>query len=84
MTERRVQIGGRVLDPGRKGIAGAVVELADTGVRERTDAEGRFTFKQITGGAHTIRASAVGFGPRQQAFVVPGAPEDYVITLVPL
>jgi hypothetical protein len=84
MTERLFQIGGRVLDQANNGIAGALVDILGTGVRESTRADGRFTFKHISAGPHTLRAVAVGFQPGQQALTVPGAPEDYVITLAPL
>jgi protocatechuate 3,4-dioxygenase beta subunit len=84
MTDRLFQIGGRVLDQAGRGVRNALVDVLETGVRERTDQTGRFTFGRIAAGPHTLRATAVGFQPRQQALTVPGASEDYVITLAPL
>lgn len=89
VEETLVQIGGRVLnpvilDPAARGIADAIVDVLDAGVRTRTDAEGHYSFVRIPSGAHTIRVVAVGFEPKTQSLVVPGRSQDYEITLTPL
>jgi len=83
-TETVIQIGGRVLDPAAQGVAGALVDILDAGLRETTDSEGQFNFESVPAGPHTIRAVAVGFQPQTQPLTVPERPEDYVITLTPL
>jgi hypothetical protein len=82
--ESLVQVGGRVLDPTAQAVAGAIVDILDAGLRETSDADGRFSFLRVPTGAHTLRAVASGFQPKTQPLVVPGRPEDYEITLAPL
>jgi hypothetical protein len=84
LPEMLLQVGGRVLDPLGKGIAGAQVDVLEAGVRDFSDDEGRFLLLAVPSGAHTIRAVASGFVPKTQPITVPGRPEDYEITLVPL
>jgi Pvc16 N-terminal domain/Carboxypeptidase regulatory-like domain len=79
-----VQIGGRVLDPGGSGVAGATVDLLDPRLRTRTDAEGRYQFPRVPAGARTFRVIAVGFQPQAQAITVPATPDAYDVTLTPL
>lgn len=79
-----VHVGGRVLDGSGDGVAGALVDVLDAGLRQTTDDNGNFDFLEVLPGAHTIRAVAPGFQPQSQPFTVPGRPEDYVITLTPL
>jgi hypothetical protein len=84
-----VQVGGRVLDLAARGIAGALVDILDatlqeTGLRETTDAEGRFSFVRVPTGTQNLRAVASGFQDKTQQLVVPGRQEDYEITLAPL
>jgi len=83
-VETLIQVGGRVLDNNNKGVAGALVDLLDVGLRTNTNNDGEFDFAQVAAGAHTVRAVAVGFQPQTQPFTVPAKPEDYVITLTPL
>jgi hypothetical protein len=82
--ETMVQVGGRVLDPAAQGVAGALVDILDVGLRGTSDAEGRFSFLQVPSGAHSVRAVASGYQPKTQPLVVPGRPEEYEITLAPL
>jgi Pvc16 N-terminal domain/Carboxypeptidase regulatory-like domain len=84
ISERLVQIGGRVLGAGGPPLSDAYVDIPDTGLQTRTDSEGRFTFSRVPVGTHTIRAVAVGFSLRTQPLVVPGQPEDYEVSLTPL
>jgi hypothetical protein len=79
-----VQIGGRVLDPIGNGIANARVDIVDTGQQVTTDSQGRYVLPRVSVGTHTLRAVATGFEPRTQTLIVPGRPEDYEITLIPL
>jgi hypothetical protein len=84
-----VQVGGRVLDLAARGIAGALVDILDatlqeTGLRETTDAEGRFSFVRVPIGTQNLRAVASGFQDKTQQLVVPGRQEDYEITLARL
>ncbi len=84
-----LEVGGRVLDLAAHGIAGALVDVLDatlqeTGLRETSDAEGRFSFLRVPAGTQNLRAVATGFQAKTQPLVVPGRPEDYEITLAPL
>jgi hypothetical protein len=79
-----VQVGGQVLSNAGQTIAGALVDITDAELRTTTNAEGFYSFSRVPQGAHTIRVVAVGFNPQTQPLVVPGRPEDYVITLIPL
>jgi uncharacterized protein DUF4255/carboxypeptidase family protein len=82
--EAWVQVGGRVLDPTSQGVAGALVDILDVGLRGYCDLDGRFSFLRVPAGAHRLRAVATGFQPKTQPLDVPGRPEDYEITLAPL
>jgi hypothetical protein len=79
-----VQVGGQVLSNTGQTISGALVDITDAGLRTTTNAEGFYSFSSVPSGAHTIRVVAVGFNPQTQPLVVPGQPEDYVVTLIPL
>lgn len=79
-----LQIGGRVVDQTATGVAGALVDLPDAGLRQTTDAAGQFAFQPVSAGPHSIQVVAVGFQPATQNVTVPGAPEDFVIQLTPL
>lgn len=78
------QVGGRVVDGGGHGLAGAVVDVLDAGLRATADAEGRYSFVRVPAGARTLRAVAVGFEPLTRAVTVPGPPEEFELTLNPL
>jgi hypothetical protein len=67
-----------------RGIAGALVDIVDTGLQAKTDAEGRYTFLRVPPGQHEIRAAVNGFEPKTQPLVVPARPEDYDIIVTPL
>lgn len=54
-------------------IANATTTLVELGRSVQTDAQGRFTFSEITGGGHTLRAEAAGFATLDTAITVPGA-----------
>ncbi|MDZ7268447.1 MAG: Pvc16 family protein [candidate division KSB1 bacterium] len=84
IDETWIQIGGRVLNPTGQGIANALVDIIDAGLRTPTDAEGRYSFPRVPVGTRTIRVVAVGFAPKTQSVPVPGRPEDYEIILTPL
>jgi hypothetical protein len=81
VEETLIQIGGRVMDSSGKGIATAIVDILDAGLRTQTDPEGRYSFLRVPAGTHTIRVTAIGFEPTTQSLVVPGNSEDYEITL---
>jgi hypothetical protein len=78
------QIGGRVVDLTSTGVAGALVDILDAGLRQTTDSSGQFAFQPISLGVHSIRVVAVGFQPKTKNVTVPGPPEDFVIQLTPL
>lgn len=79
-----IHVGGQVLDNLGNGVASALVDILDAGLRQTANDQGQFDFLEVSPGAHTIRAVATGFKPQTQPFTVPGKPEDYVITLTPL
>jgi hypothetical protein len=83
-TETLLQVGGRVLDGSGDGVAGAVVDLLDTGSRAMTNDEGRYLLSQVPAGNRSLRVAATGFQIQTQSVPVPGAPDDYDITLTPL
>jgi hypothetical protein len=82
--DRLLQIGGRILSGPGQGIADALVDITDAGLRTRTDTEGSYSFSRVPAGPRTIRVVAVGFQPETRVVDVPGKPEDYDITLTPL
>jgi hypothetical protein len=82
--EQWTQIGGRVVTAGGLGIPDALVDMLDAGLRARSDADGRYSFVRAPLGAHNIRVVATGFQPKTQPLTVPGKPEDYDVTLIPL
>jgi hypothetical protein len=82
--EQVLHVGGRVMDNTAQGIAGAMVDILDAGLRTTSDDGGNFDFPDVQPGAHTLRAVATGFAVKSQALTVPGSPEDYEITLAPL
>jgi len=84
VEETWVQIGGRVRNGGGQVIPDALVDIMDAGLRTTTDNEGRYSFSRVPVGTYNIRVVAVGFEPKTQSLVVPGRPEDYDITLIPL
>jgi Pvc16 N-terminal domain/Carboxypeptidase regulatory-like domain len=79
-----IQIGGRVLAQGGDGLAGAVVDIVDLRLRTRSREEGRYSFPRVPPGTHTVRVVAEGFTPQTQPLVVPGGPDNYVVSLTPL
>jgi hypothetical protein len=79
-----LSVGGRVLDPAGKGIAGAQVDLLEAGRRTVTEKEGRFRLLRVPTGTQTLRAAATGFETETKPVTVPGLPADYEITLQPL
>lgn len=87
--EALLELGGQVVDPLSKGIAGALVDVLDAGMNpttpsQTTDSIGRFVFSQVTAGTYQLRAFATGFKPQVQAVTIPGMPDDYVVQLTPL
>ena len=82
--ETLIQFGGRVIDSAAHGLANALVDILDMGLRETTDENGQFTFPNVSAGAHNVRAQATGFKPESQTVTVPDLPNNYVIQLAPL
>ncbi|HUS12541.1 MAG TPA: Pvc16 family protein [Pyrinomonadaceae bacterium] len=66
------------------GVADALVDVVDAGLRTQSTRDGRYSFTQVPVGTHTVRAVAVGFEPKTQSLVVPALPENYDINLMPL
>jgi hypothetical protein len=83
-SETLVQFGGRVIDNNSNGLAGALVDILDMGLRETTDGSGQFNFANVSAGAHNVRAIATGFKAQTVSMSVPGLPNSYVIQLAPL
>jgi hypothetical protein len=84
-TENWVQIGGQVVAAASPaGVAGAVVDLVDLGLRTTTGTDGRYTFLRVPLGTHSLRAVAVGFRPLVQPVNVPGNLNEYDLTLISL
>jgi Pvc16 N-terminal domain/Carboxypeptidase regulatory-like domain len=87
VVETLIQVGGRVLDNTKQGIAGALVDLMDGGeivLRTTSNNDGEFDFAEVVAGTHTVRVAATGFQLQTQPFTVPAKSEDYVVTLTPL
>jgi Pvc16 N-terminal domain/Carboxypeptidase regulatory-like domain len=84
VAERLLQIGGRVLTPTGQGVADALVDVLDTGVRTRSDEAGRYLLDRVPAGSHTLRVAAVGFQPKTQPLQVPDLPSGYEVTLTPI
>jgi hypothetical protein len=82
--ETLVQIGGRVQQAGAPGavVTGAEVRLAELGLVAHSDAQGRFTFANLSPGSYRLRAEAQGFKAVEKSIQVPGGLGDYDITLV--
>jgi len=78
-----VELGGRVVSAPGVGLAGAVVDVLDAGLRARTDQDGRFTFPMVPAGTRTFRAMATGFQSVEVSRPVPGRPDEYVFQLTP-
>ena len=81
--ETHYQIGGYVLGPSGQIIRGATVELAGTGFRAQTDAEGRYLFTRAPAGTRTLNAQAAGYNLASKSITIPGSTQDYTITLTP-
>jgi hypothetical protein len=80
-----IGIGGRVLaQPTGAGLADAVVDITDLSLRTRSREEGHYSFPRVPPGTHTVRVIARGFMPQTQPLVVPGGPDNYVVSLAPL
>ena len=83
-TETLIQFGGRVIDNNSNPLSGALVDVLDMGLRETTDDNGQFNFRNVTAGAHNVRALATGFKAQTKTMTVPDLPDNYVIQLAPL
>jgi TonB-linked SusC/RagA family outer membrane protein len=55
-------VSGTVTGTGGQPVAGASVAVTGTTLGAQTDAAGRFTIQGVPAGAHTLRASAAGYG----------------------
>lgn len=82
-------VSGTVSDDNGAAIASARVELLTsqqaTLATTTTDAQGRFTFSNVTRGSYQIIATREGFGTRRAALTVPGSADSNVnLTLNPL
>ena len=84
LSETGIQFGGQVVDGASHGLAGAMVDILDMGLRETTDGNGQFNFANVSAGAHNVRALATGFKVHTQTVTVPDLPNNYVIQLAPL
>jgi hypothetical protein len=82
--ETLVHFAGRVIDNNSNGLAGALVDVLDMGLRATTDDSGQFNFVNVRAGAHNVRAIATGFKAQTVSMTVPDLPNNYVIQLAPL
>jgi hypothetical protein len=83
-AETLIQIGGRVtVGASDTVITGAEVTLVEPGLAATTDAEGRFTFANLSPGSYQLQAQAAGYAPVEKAIEVPGALGEYDVGLVP-
>jgi hypothetical protein len=79
-----LQFGGQALDNLGHGVAGALVDVLDEGLRTGTGDDGRFVFSGVTAGVHTVRVVATGFKPFTANVTVPGVPGSFQFALSPL
>jgi hypothetical protein len=69
-TQDLFHIGGQVKGANKLPVAGAAVELKNTGLRSVTDAEGRYQFGPLAKGSYTVRVQA-GQSVKEVNIVVP-------------
>jgi hypothetical protein len=84
-AETLIEIGGQVMAAGAPGatLTGAKVSLVELDLAAISDAEGRFTFSNLSPGSYHLRAEAAGYTPVEKVITVPGALGDYDIALQP-
>ena len=74
---------GRVVDPQGAAIANAEVTLIGSGrpLSGRSAVDGTFSFEGVADGPHTLRVTAAGFSPAQQALRIDSATRALTIAL---
>jgi len=84
---RLYSIGGQVTDAGGMPFSGVAIS-ADAGMTTTTSATGRYTFTDVTMGAHTLTPILTGytFHPLTRTVILPpdGAYEDFTISTGPV
>lgn len=80
----RVTLSGQVIDrsTGRP-LEGAIVEVAGTHQQATTDAEGRFSFRRVRAGEHTLYAGLLGYADLEQPVRVGGGDVTVSLALAP-
>ncbi|HEX8273208.1 MAG TPA: carboxypeptidase-like regulatory domain-containing protein [Longimicrobiaceae bacterium] len=79
-----VPLSGQVTDRGTgQPLAGAYVELAGTRLEALTDDNGRFSFKRVRPGEHTLSVSLLGYADQERTVQVAQGQADVAVALEP-
>ena len=84
IAEIGVQIAGTVINDSDQAVPNALVDVLGTGLRARTDANGRYHFLQVPVGTYSVRTVAVGYQPNTVNIEIPNTFSNYDITLTTL
>jgi len=82
-SEELVWIGGEVRGENDKVLAGALVQIPELSLSERTDDKGRYRFARVQRKELTFTVHATGYQALEEQRTVPGPPEAYRFVLTP-
>lgn len=79
-----VLLSGQVTDRGTgQPLAGAYVELAGTRLEALTDEKGRFSFRRVRTGEHTLTVSLLGYADQERTVQVAAGQAEVAVALEP-
>jgi hypothetical protein len=79
-----VPISGQVVDRSTgQPLAGAFVEVAGTHLETLTDAQGRFTFRKLRPGEHTVAVSLLGYADLEQKLTAAAGQPEVALAMEP-
>lgn len=79
-----VPVSGQVVDRSTgQPLAGAFVEVAGTHLETLTDAQGRFTFRKLRPGEHTVAVSLLGYADLEQKLTAAAGQPEVALALEP-